>query len=39
LLPLFEVCQTHYMTIEKAAWFKNLNTMEDYDSFLKLLKK
>jgi len=39
LLPLFEVCQTHYMAIEKAAWFKNLNTTEDYDNFLKLLKK
>lgn len=35
LLPLFEVCQTHYMTIEKSAWFKNLNTMQDYQTFLK----
>jgi molybdopterin-guanine dinucleotide biosynthesis protein A len=39
LLPLFEACQTHYRTIEKAAWFKNLNTTKDYEDFLKLLKK
>jgi len=39
LLPLFEVCPTHYMTIERAAWFKNLNTEEDYQDFLKQLKK
>jgi molybdopterin-guanine dinucleotide biosynthesis protein A len=39
LLPLFEVCQTHYMTIEKAAWFKNLNTTEDYQDFLKQIRK
>jgi len=38
LLPLFEVCQTHYMTIKRTAWFKNLNTIEDYDNFLKFLK-
>ncbi len=38
LLPLMEVCQTHFITIEKAAWFKNLNTTEDYDNFLKSLK-
>ena len=39
LLPLFELCLTHCMTIEKTAWFKNLNTTEDYENFLKLLKK
>lgn len=39
LLPLFELCQTHYITIKETAWFKNLNTTEDYDNFLKLLNK
>ena len=39
LLPLFEVCQTHYMSIEKAAWFQNLNTDRDYQNFLKQIKK
>jgi molybdopterin-guanine dinucleotide biosynthesis protein A len=38
LLPLFEVCQTRYMTIEKAAWFQNLNTDRDYQEFLNQIK-
>ena len=36
LLRLLERCKTHYVKIDDYSWYKNINTWEDYESFLKL---
>ena len=34
LLPLFDICKTDYVKLDSDSWFKNLNTMQDYETFL-----
>jgi molybdopterin-guanine dinucleotide biosynthesis protein A len=34
LLPLLESCRVRYIPMGENAWFKNLNTREDYEDFL-----
>ena len=36
LLPLFDLCRTHTVTMD-ADSFKNLNTIQDYKSFIRQL--
>jgi molybdopterin-guanine dinucleotide biosynthesis protein A len=36
IIPLFDRCKTRKITIKDAQWFKNLNTPEDYQNYLKL---
>jgi len=35
LLPLFESCNVRYVPMGENTWFKNLNTREDYENFLR----
>lgn len=37
LLPLLDLCRTKYIRMADSAWFKNLNTVKDYQDFLKRL--
>lgn len=39
LLPLLDLCRTKYIRMADSAWFKNLNTIEDYQDFLKRLNQ
>ncbi|MBD3414549.1 MAG: NTP transferase domain-containing protein [Candidatus Aminicenantes bacterium] len=37
LLPLFEICRTKEVTIKNGTWFRNLNTLQDYEKYLNTL--
>jgi molybdopterin-guanine dinucleotide biosynthesis protein A len=38
ILPLLDSCQTQYIGMESDSWYKNLNTLKDYKTFLKHLE-
>jgi len=37
LLPLFDLCQTDYVKLDSESGLKNLNTEQDYETFLRHL--
>ena len=37
LLPLFDLCKTDYVNLDSDSGLKNLNTLEDYNAFLRQL--
>lgn len=37
LLPLFDLCKTDYVKLDSDSGLKNLNTLEDYEAFLRHL--
>lgn len=39
ILPLFDRCRTVVVRLEDATWLRNLNTREDYRSYLRTLTK
>lgn len=38
LIPLFKICRTQFVSFGPNAWFINLNTPKEYDSYIKRTK-
>jgi molybdopterin-guanine dinucleotide biosynthesis protein A len=37
--PLFQMCRTKYLSMENTKWFYNLNSLENYQEYLKIQDK